>query len=175
VTTTVQKQILINARALIADPAHWSSGRLATAADGGQVDPCDPSATRWCAVGAIHRAAYDLVGDRDQAARIARDVAKSICPRRWFLRGVAAINDIRGHAAIRPQPSCEERGRPRCAAGWKKHGYRLNRKSSGLLGGARPGAPYGLLSSLLDHTAVFMLVRAGCRAQNIDPEGHAAC
>ena len=99
-TTTVQKQILINARALIADPAHWRQGMLASAADGGQVDPCIPSATKWCAVGAIHRAAYDLVGDRDQAARIARDVAKGICPKRWFLGGVEAINDFRGHAAV---------------------------------------------------------------------------
>ena len=99
-TTTVQRQILINARALIADPAHWSSGMLARAADGGHVDPCDPSATNWCAVGAIHRAAYDLVGDRDQAIRIGNDVAKTICPRRWFFGGVEAINDIRGHAAV---------------------------------------------------------------------------
>jgi hypothetical protein len=52
-------------------------------------------------MGAIFRAAYDIVGDRDQAARIARDVAKSIRrPRRWFLGGVATINDIRGHAAV---------------------------------------------------------------------------
>jgi hypothetical protein len=41
-TTTVQKQILIDARALIADPAHWGRGMLGSAADGGQVDPWDP-------------------------------------------------------------------------------------------------------------------------------------
>jgi hypothetical protein len=73
---------------------------LASAADGGPVDPWDPSATKWCAMGAIYRAAYDLVGDPDQATRIGDDVAKSIYPRRWFLGGVPTLNDVWGHAAV---------------------------------------------------------------------------
>ena len=52
-TTTVQKQVLINARALIADPEHWTSGTLAR--DDYHVDWYDHSATKWCAMGAIYR------------------------------------------------------------------------------------------------------------------------
>jgi hypothetical protein len=63
-TTTVQKQVLINARALIADPAHWTRGALARSADDNYVDWYDRSATKWCAQGAIYRAAYDLVGPK---------------------------------------------------------------------------------------------------------------
>jgi hypothetical protein len=99
-TTTVQKQVLINARALITDSAHWTRGRLASTADGRAVDPCDPTAIKWCAAGAIYRAAYDLVGDPHQATRISNGVAKSICPRRWWLGGIPGLNDARGHAAV---------------------------------------------------------------------------
>ena len=68
--TTVQKQVLINARALIADPAHWTRGTIARTANGRKVEWHDQSATKWCAMGAMYRAAYDLVGDQKQAVRI---------------------------------------------------------------------------------------------------------
>lgn len=99
-TTTVQKQVLINARALIADPAHWIRGTLACNANGRKVDWSDPSATKWCAQGAIYRAAYDLVADQKEATRIGNEVAKSLCPNPWFRGCLPAINDIRGHAAV---------------------------------------------------------------------------
>ena len=99
-TTTVQKQVLINARALIADPAHWTSGFLACTAAGHNVHWSDHSATKWCAMGAIYRTAYDLVGDPREATRIGNEVAKSVCPTRWFRGGLPAINDVRGHAAV---------------------------------------------------------------------------
>jgi hypothetical protein len=99
-TTTVQKQVLINARALIADPAHWTRGTLASTANGRQVGWHDQSATKWCAMGAIYRAAYDLVGDPKEATRIGDEVAKSVCPNHWLSGGLPAINDVRGHAAV---------------------------------------------------------------------------
>ena len=98
-TTTVQKQVLINARALIADPARWTRGTLACTANGRRVDWHDQSATKWCALGAIYRAAYDLVGDPLQATRIGDKVAESVCRTRWF-RCLPVINDWRGHAAV---------------------------------------------------------------------------
>jgi len=59
-TTTVKNQVLINARALIAERAHWTTGTLACTANGRRVAWHDQSATKWCALGAIYRAAYDL-------------------------------------------------------------------------------------------------------------------
>ena len=99
-TTTVQKQVLINARALIADLAHWTRNTLARNADGHHVDWHDRSATKWCAMGAIYRAAYDLVGDPKKATRIGNEVAKSVCPIRWLSGGLPSINDARGHTAV---------------------------------------------------------------------------
>ena len=99
-TTTVQKQVLINARALIADPAHWTRGTLACTAHGLPVAWHDQSATKWCALGAIYRAAYDLVGDPKEAARIGNQVAKSISRSRWLGGRLPIMNDTRGHTAV---------------------------------------------------------------------------
>src|ERR1700694_5081471 len=96
-TTTVQNQVLINARALIADRAHWTSGTLARNADGHHVDWHDHSATKWCAMGAIYRAAYDLVGNAKEPTRIGDEVVQRLCPPRWLRLGLPAINDARGH------------------------------------------------------------------------------
>ena len=99
-TTTVQKQVLINARALIADPARWTRGALACTAEDQPVAWYDPSATKWCAQGAIYRAAYDLVADQKEATRIGNAAAKSIYGRRWLFISLAIINDRRGHGAV---------------------------------------------------------------------------
>jgi hypothetical protein len=98
-TTTVQKQVLINARALIADRARWTRCAFACTASGHDVVWYDQSAIKWCAMGALYRAAYDLVGDPKEATRIGNEVAKSVCLRRW-LRSLSILNDWRGHAAV---------------------------------------------------------------------------
>ena len=99
-TTTVQKQVLINARALIADPARWTQHMYACTATGQKVSWYDQSAKKWCAMGALYRAAYDLLGDPKEAMRVANAAAKSIRPRRRFRGGLPALNDTRGHAAV---------------------------------------------------------------------------
>jgi len=98
-TTTIQKQVLIKARALIADPDHWTRSVLARNAEGHSVHWCDPSATRWCAVGAIYRTAYELVGNEKEATRLGEEVARRVAPI-WFCRSLMTINDIRGHASV---------------------------------------------------------------------------
>ena len=64
-STTVKKQVLINARALIADPNHWTRSFFACTEAGQPVSWYASSAAKWCAMGAIYRGAYELVGDRD--------------------------------------------------------------------------------------------------------------
>jgi hypothetical protein len=98
-TTTVQKQVLINARALIAEPARWTNGTLACDAEGQRVAWHDPFAAKWCAHGAIYRAAYDLVGDPEEATRIGDEVVKIVRPPGW-LRPSHVVNDARGHAVV---------------------------------------------------------------------------
>jgi hypothetical protein len=46
--------ILARARARITDPARWCGTSVAKSADGTRVDYDDPSAVRWCGLGALH-------------------------------------------------------------------------------------------------------------------------
>jgi hypothetical protein len=98
-TTTVQKQVLNNARALIADPEHWTKGMLACTSDGQQVEWHNSSASKWCAAGAIYRAAYDLIGDEREAVLIGHNVAHNLGLHRWIAGSLPGLNDERGHAA----------------------------------------------------------------------------
>jgi hypothetical protein len=98
-TTTVQKQVLINARNLISDPAHWTRSFLASNAAGYPVAWDDPSAVKWCAMGAIYRGAYELVSSKEEATRIGKEVAKGIAPI-WFGRSLMTMNDMLGHTAV---------------------------------------------------------------------------
>jgi len=98
-TTTVQRQVLISARALIADPDHWTMNVLARNTAGHSVHWCDPSATKWCAMGAIYRSAYEFVGNKKEATRIGKEAAKRVAPI-WFCRSLMTLNDVRGHAAV---------------------------------------------------------------------------
>jgi hypothetical protein len=98
--TTLKRQVLINARALIADPGHWTMWMLAATESGRPVAWHDRAARRWCAVGAIHRAAFDLVGNKEQAVCIASDVIDDLYPHAWVRRSLPALNDSQGHAAV---------------------------------------------------------------------------
>ena len=98
-TATVQKQVLLNARMLIADPAHWTRSFLARDAAGCPVHWCDSSATAWCAMGAIYRSAYELLGNKKEATRFGKEVARKVAPI-WFCRSLTTLNDVRGHAVV---------------------------------------------------------------------------
>ena len=93
-TGTVGHRVLLGARALIASPQRWTRRVLASTEDGRPLMWHDREAGRWCAVGAILRAAYDLVGDKDLAARIADEVIGTLP------LGLSAINDGKGHNAV---------------------------------------------------------------------------
>ena len=102
--TTLHKQVLIHARALIGDPAHWTRGTLARDADERSVAWHDDLAIKWCAVGAIYRAAYQFTGSPELGEQIGNEVIKRLRrPRLLFAclgRGLPSINDIRGHRAV---------------------------------------------------------------------------
>ena len=98
---TLRKRVLINARARIAEPACWTSCAAARTADRREVEWDDPSATQWCAVGAVCRAAYDLVGERHEALRITKEILETFHASYWRTNGgLASINDVGGHAAV---------------------------------------------------------------------------
>lgn len=47
------QQALIEAKALLEDPGHWTSGAYARNLEGSSVDPLSPVAVCWCLEGAI--------------------------------------------------------------------------------------------------------------------------
>jgi hypothetical protein len=99
VSATLQKRLLIGARALIADRSSWTKGVFARTPQGHAIAWDDAAARKWCAVGAIRRVALDLVHDRDQAERMADDVEKLVCRGRWF-RSLVVINDFSSHRRV---------------------------------------------------------------------------
>jgi hypothetical protein len=98
---TLRKQVLINACALIADPAAWTIGALARDVDGNQVEWHCQLASKWSGMGAIYRAAYDLLADVKEATRLGNEIHNAFCPSHWPRKGgLSFINDGWGHAAV---------------------------------------------------------------------------
>jgi hypothetical protein len=94
-TRTLRHQVLRNARALIARPADWTRGVHARTENGRPVMWHDQQACRWCALGAINRAVYDLVGHKERAEGIADEIIADCFP-----CNLSWINDKDGHATV---------------------------------------------------------------------------
>jgi hypothetical protein len=87
----LRKQVISRAYQLIEDPNHWTTFALARDALGAACLPESEDAVRFCARGALYRAARDMCPDRSTA--LFKIVA-------WSLPWVALVNDLRGHAAV---------------------------------------------------------------------------
>jgi hypothetical protein len=99
---------LSNARTIVADRRRRLRGAEAVTADGHECDACDDDAQRFCAVGALIRAAYMMTGDREQAHRLGWKVAGLIASAAQlhlidedeFGWSLAMLSDQRGQAAV---------------------------------------------------------------------------
>ena len=92
----LQIQIVERARALIADETHWCRGELARDVNGEEVCPTSASAEKWCALGAVIAAAYELTNDLDAA----HDFAFKALRPQYGTATLVRVNDMRGHAAV---------------------------------------------------------------------------
>ena len=52
-------ELLIKAKAVIADPKHWTQDWYARDAEGQDMDACNPDAVCWSSVGAFEKVAYE--------------------------------------------------------------------------------------------------------------------
>ncbi len=94
------KEILINARALIADPENWIHGELAKNNQGQTVNVSAPDATCFCTAGALIKACG---GYPDDAHHEALSVISSVVGGDYGLRLYEAIydfNDSASHAEV---------------------------------------------------------------------------
>jgi len=97
----LQRQIIAAALTLIEDEKHWTRGAIARTADRYACAWNDPGAVRFCAVGALVRAAYDLVGNEGQARELAIRAGRQIAAANNRQRAVLPyVNDCEGHLAV---------------------------------------------------------------------------
>jgi hypothetical protein len=89
-------QIVELARALVPDEQHWCSHHLAQDKYGIAVSPTSPRAVRWCALGAVIAAAYQLTHDFDTATKLGYEAIAPIGSTVTLMH----INDTRGHSAV---------------------------------------------------------------------------
>ena len=106
-TPAIIHQVLKEARTIIADRQCRLRGLEPVTADGRECDPCGGEARRFCAVGALIHAAYELTGDREnaqslgwQVAGMVADAAKlpRLADRGWSL---ALLSDTQEAAVLR--------------------------------------------------------------------------
>ena len=95
----IQHQIIARALEIISDEAHWTRVFVARRADGRPCACFDPCAVRFCAVGALIRAAGELVG----VAGVERAYAAEKCVLAANGRrhdSLPRVNDSEGHEVI---------------------------------------------------------------------------
>ena len=89
-------QIIQRARALIADEQHWCRRHFGEDANALPVSPTSASAIKWCALGAVIAAAYQLTHNPD----VAYEVGYQVLRPRYGSATLIHTNDVSGHAAV---------------------------------------------------------------------------
>jgi hypothetical protein len=92
----LQIQIVKKARSLITDQQRWCRGELARDVYGEGTCATSPSAVRWCALGAVIAAAYELTHD----LKAAHDLALKALRPKYGTATLVGVNDMRGHADV---------------------------------------------------------------------------
>jgi hypothetical protein len=105
VSKTLDHHVVARAREIIADEKHWTQFDYAQLDTSDEADPADPGAVRFCAVGALRRAAFELSSDSDSFAVLADRVQD----------GIESFAKTRGHL------SCWAAGRSWCPATQSHH------------------------------------------------------
>jgi hypothetical protein len=103
VSKALQHQIVARARKIISNPAHWTQGELALFKNNRSAKPWHQRAQRFCAVGALVRAAHHLARDPLSAEQLADQALLAVSNHADIPDNerLEAINDGRnGHATV---------------------------------------------------------------------------
>jgi hypothetical protein len=99
----LQQEILRKARVLLRDKRKWTRYGAARTGKGAVCPPYAPEAVKFCAYGAIARAALEVTGDTQQARRLARSIEMLLVgggrtpqPQTRLCH----VNDRKGYAAV---------------------------------------------------------------------------
>lgn len=97
------KEVLIEARALIADPARWTQGEFARTADGRILDGYCEGAVCWCALGAIRKVTMEGAESREErteALVLSYDAADLLQAHLANVIAVPKFNDSHTHEEV---------------------------------------------------------------------------
>jgi hypothetical protein len=96
---TLQRQIIEGALHLLSDEEHWTRCSMARDIAGYPCSVWDPAAVRFCALGAMWRAAYELTGNLE-VFPLVDDIAMKVIARNGRADSLQTLNDLEGHAAV---------------------------------------------------------------------------
>ena len=92
-------QIIIRALAIIEDGSRWTQGALARLSNGVECPCFDARAERFCAAGALYRAACELSGANSWL--LAQEAEQRVLMRNgWRHMSLTNVNDIQGHECV---------------------------------------------------------------------------
>jgi len=107
VSKTLDHHVVARAREIISDEKNWTQFDYAQFDSSDEADPADPLAVRFCAVGALRRAAYELSSDSDSFATLTdrvQDGIESFARTRRHLKSNFSLEDLNddqnGHANV---------------------------------------------------------------------------
>ena len=72
--------VIERARQLISDEQHWCRGAYALGKRGASISFSHPNAVRFCAMGALFKAAFEVCSDEKAATNLAYELPKSFRP-----------------------------------------------------------------------------------------------
>ena len=93
----LERQVIEQARTLIATPATWTQGEFARDASGKPVSWRSPKAAQFCLWGALNRAAYAMTGDKLRSIPLADHAAAAL---REAGMSLSRVNDHGTHADV---------------------------------------------------------------------------
>ena len=96
----LQHQIIERALEIISDETNWTRGAMARNAFGHSCSPWDQEAVRFCAVGAIYRAAFEMLGETLDSIIIEITETCVLAANGLEHSSIPSVNDHEGRDAV---------------------------------------------------------------------------
>lgn len=106
-TLPLKRAIILRALQIISARTRRARETEAVDKDGKPCDPCAPEAVRFCAVGALIKAAYEITGQHERAHALGWKIAGQIAEHAALSAGedepayaITVLSDTRGQKAV---------------------------------------------------------------------------
>ena len=97
---SLQHQVILRALEIISDEGKWTEGALARDHHRRSCQATAPEAVRFCAIGALERAAYELLGEIAEPLFVT-DLEKTVLNANGYASlTLAQVNDQKGREAV---------------------------------------------------------------------------